>query len=128
MSFEDQEGIKSIVEGMIHHSWPSHLKPIPANFPRMNYKDAIKVYGSDKPDIRFDEFVSEFGLFRTFFEFVSVPVQCLQLQEVTDVFEHCDFMPFRKAHSNRSKESIQAVKFSHSSVSMSVDIHFLTSM
>lgn len=93
MSFEDQEGIKSIVEGMIHHSWPSHLKPIPANFPRMDYKDAIRIYGSDKPDIRFDEF----------------------LQEVTDVFEHCDFVPFKKIHSNKPKESIQAVKFPHSS-------------
>lgn len=57
-------------------------------------------------------------------QFVSILLKCLQLQEVTDVFEHCDFVPFKKIHSNKPKESIQAVKFPHSSVSTGFDINF----
>ena len=54
MSFVNQEDILNMFEGLIRHLF-KYVKNIdmPA-FPRMTYADAMKFYGSDKPDTRFD--------------------------------------------------------------------------
>jgi len=54
MSFITQEDILNTFEGMIRHLFKT-VKGIdlPA-FPRMTYADAMKYYGNDKPDTRFD--------------------------------------------------------------------------
>lgn len=53
MSFVEQEDILSTFEGLVRHLF-REVKgiEIPA-MARMTYADAIKLYGSDKPDIRF---------------------------------------------------------------------------
>ncbi len=58
MSFITQEDILQMFEGMVKHLFKS-LKGIDlAQVPRMTYADAMRLYGSDKPDIRFGmEFV-----------------------------------------------------------------------
>jgi aspartyl-tRNA synthetase len=58
MSFITQEDILNVFEGMTRHLF-NHVKGIELNdFPRMEYADAMRLYGSDKPDIRFGmEFV-----------------------------------------------------------------------
>ena len=54
MSFVDQEDILNTFEGLTKHLFKS-LKGIEVpDFPRISYADAMKYYGSDKPDIRFD--------------------------------------------------------------------------
>jgi len=58
MAFITQEDILHIFEGMTRHLFKTvkdiHFGP----FPRMHYADAMRKYGSDKPDIRFGmEFV-----------------------------------------------------------------------
>lgn len=54
MSFVEQEDILQIFEGMSHHIFKS-LKGIDLpKFPRISWADAMKYYGSDKPDTRFD--------------------------------------------------------------------------
>jgi len=55
MSFVDQEDVLNIFEGMAKHLFKA-IKgvEIQGDFPRMVYADAMKYYGSDKPDIRFD--------------------------------------------------------------------------
>ena len=54
MSFVEQEDILNIFEGMAKHVF-SNVKNVKLeDFPRMPYSDAMKYYGSDKPDIRFD--------------------------------------------------------------------------
>jgi aspartyl-tRNA synthetase len=58
MAFITQEDILNIFEGLTHHLFKT-VKGInlPA-IPRMQYADAMRLYGSDKPDIRFGmEFV-----------------------------------------------------------------------
>tara|TARA_B110000196_G_scaffold108282_1_gene93794 strand:+ start:1146 stop:2888 length:1743 start_codon:yes stop_codon:yes gene_type:complete len=54
MSFIDQEDILNTFEGLTKHL----LKKIKGikitDFPRITYDDAIMLYGTDKPDIRFD--------------------------------------------------------------------------
>ena len=54
MSFVDQEDILNTFEGLTKHLFKT-LKGIEVpDFPRITYADAMKYYGSDKPDIRFD--------------------------------------------------------------------------
>ncbi len=54
MSFVEQEDILQTFEGMSRHLFKTILGiDIPA-LPRMTWADAMKYYGSDKPDTRFD--------------------------------------------------------------------------
>jgi aspartyl-tRNA synthetase len=54
MSFVEQEDILNNFEGLTKHLF-STLRGVEFNesFPRMSYADAMRLYGSDKPDIRF---------------------------------------------------------------------------
>jgi aspartyl-tRNA synthetase len=54
MSFIEQEDILDMFEGLTKYLF-KEIKGIQlGKFPRMYYEDAMKYYGSDKPDIRFD--------------------------------------------------------------------------
>ncbi|XP_074545720.1 aspartate--tRNA ligase, mitochondrial [Halichoeres trimaculatus] len=53
MSFVDQAGILSLVEGLIQSSWPAEKGPINVPFQTMTYEEAMRDYGVDKPDTRF---------------------------------------------------------------------------
>jgi aspartyl-tRNA synthetase len=55
MSFVEQEDVLQTFEGMTKHLF-KYIKNLDFNepFPRMTYADAMKYYGSDKPDIRFE--------------------------------------------------------------------------
>lgn len=54
MSFVEQEDVIETFEGLIKHIF-KYVKGIDftAPFPRMTWHDAMRLYGSDKPDIRF---------------------------------------------------------------------------
>ena len=55
MSFVEQEDILQIFEAMAKHLFKSILGiDFPEPFQRMTWQDAMKYYGSDKPDLRFD--------------------------------------------------------------------------
>ena len=74
MSFVEQEDVISLFEGMAKHLFKT-IRGVELNepFPRMAWSDAMRLYGSDKPDTRFGmEFVElmdvlkgtgEFGVF-----------------------------------------------------------------
>jgi len=74
MSFVDRDDILALIEGLMAHCVKEVLgKQLSTPFPRMSYAEAMKRYGSDKPDIRFGmEIVdisdvvkdSGFGVFR----------------------------------------------------------------
>jgi aspartyl-tRNA synthetase len=54
MSFVEQNDVLETFEGLIRHLFQSVKKTdIPGAFTRMSFADAMKYYGSDKPDIRF---------------------------------------------------------------------------
>jgi aspartyl-tRNA synthetase len=58
MSFVHQEDILNTFEGLTKHLFKKMLDVELNDFPRMLYDDAMRLYGSDKPDIRFGmEFV-----------------------------------------------------------------------
>tara|TARA_Y100000385_G_scaffold284967_1_gene343974 strand:+ start:851 stop:2599 length:1749 start_codon:yes stop_codon:yes gene_type:complete len=55
MSFVEQEDVLQTFEGMIKHLFTSILNvSFKDSFPRITYSDAMELYGSDKPDIRFE--------------------------------------------------------------------------
>ncbi len=76
MAFVDQEDVISTFEGLTKHLFKT-LKgiEIEEEFPRMSYADAMKYYGSDKPDIRFD----------------------MKFVEIKDLTEGADFVVFDSA-------------------------------
>jgi aspartyl-tRNA synthetase len=72
-SFLDQTEIQRLMEGLIHHLFKQVLGvELPSPMPRMSYAEAMRRYGSDKPDLR-------------------VP---LELVDVADLVKGCDFKVF----------------------------------
>tara|TARA_B100000902_G_scaffold399796_1_gene472582 strand:+ start:435 stop:2180 length:1746 start_codon:yes stop_codon:yes gene_type:complete len=53
MSFVDQEDILNMFEGLTRHLLKEIKNIDLSSFPRITYDQAIQMYGSDKPDIRF---------------------------------------------------------------------------
>uniref|UniRef100_A0A8D2ZFE0 Aminoacyl-transfer RNA synthetases class-II family profile domain-containing protein n=1 Tax=Scophthalmus maximus TaxID=52904 RepID=A0A8D2ZFE0_SCOMX len=54
MSFVDQAAIMSLVEGLLQYSWPAGTGQIKVPFQTMTYEEAMRDYGVDKPDTRFN--------------------------------------------------------------------------
>src|SRR5580700_4103614 len=72
-SFLDQAQIQHVMEGLVHHLFKQVLGvELPSPMPRMSYAEAMRRYGSDKPDLR-------------------VP---LELVDVADLVKGCDFKVF----------------------------------
>lgn len=53
MSFATPEQIYTLVEGLFVRVFKLIDVELPSKFPRLAYRDAINIYGSDKPDLRF---------------------------------------------------------------------------
>jgi aspartyl-tRNA synthetase len=78
-SFLSQDEIMAIMEGLVRELFSSVLKQaLPDPFPRMSYAEAMRRYGSDKPDLR-------------------VP---LELVDVADLVKDCDFKVFAQPASS----------------------------
>ena len=72
MSFVDQEDVMEMFEGLTKHLFKTMKGLDLPTFPRMTYDDAMRLYGSDKPDTRFD----------------------MQFVEIKDLTEGKDFVVF----------------------------------
>ncbi len=79
MSFVTEEDIFKLVEGMFKQLF-KNIKNIdlPNVFPRIKYVDAINMYGSDKPDTRFE----------------------MLINDLTSIFKNTNFTPFQKEEVN----------------------------
>lgn len=53
MAFIEQEDILNLFEGLVRHMFKNVKDLNIQDFPRMQYDDAMRLYGSDKPDTRF---------------------------------------------------------------------------
>ena len=61
MSFIEQEDIINLGTNLIKELWKQVLAiELPDTFPILTYDDAMELYGSDKPDIRFENKLVEF--------------------------------------------------------------------
>ena len=73
MSFVNREDVLNLIEGLMGHIFKETMGvSLPAKFNRISYDDAIDLYGSDKPELRFDmkmqdgTFLAELGTFQAF--------------------------------------------------------------
>ncbi|MGP5930236.1 aspartate--tRNA ligase [Corynebacterium glyciniphilum] len=73
MSFVDQEDVIALAEEILAAVWKQIGYEISAPIPRITYADAMRRYGSDKPDLRFD----------------------IEITECTEFFENTSFRVFR---------------------------------
>jgi len=54
MSFASRDDLFGVLEGCMQAVWRACLgEELPVPFPRLNYDEAMRRYGSDKPDLRF---------------------------------------------------------------------------
>ena len=62
MAFVERDDVLETFEGMAKHLFKEILgEEFHDPFPRMSYEDAMRLYGSDKPDLRFDMRFVELG-------------------------------------------------------------------
>ena len=55
MSFVDEEVVFSSMEGLTRHIFKSVINiDLPEKFPRLTYSESMEIYGTDKPDTRFE--------------------------------------------------------------------------
>ena len=73
MSFVDQDDVIALAEEILVALWKLIGYEISTPIPRMTYADAMRLYGSDKPDLRFD----------------------IQIVECTDFFANTSFRVFQ---------------------------------
>ena len=76
MSFIDQEVIIALAEEILVNLWKLIGYEITTPIPRMTYADAMRLYGSDKPDLRFD----------------------IQIVECTEFFQNTPFRVFQNPY------------------------------
>ena len=88
MSFCDQEDVIAVGEKLIHSVFKNCGFDIPEKFNRMSYSDAMELYGSDKPDMRYD----------------------LKMVDVMDIFARCDNEIFSNIAKDSKKNRIKALK------------------
>jgi aspartyl-tRNA synthetase len=73
MSFANQEMVYRVIEGTFRHVFRLIDVELPEQFPRITYAEALRRYGSDKPDLRFE----------------------MELVDLSDELRETDFAPFR---------------------------------
>jgi aspartyl-tRNA synthetase len=76
MSFVEQDDVIELMEEVIRAMWATIGVDVVTPIPRMTYADAMRLYGSDKPDLRFG----------------------LELVEATDYFKETPFRVFQSEY------------------------------
>ncbi len=89
MSFVDEDDVINVTEGLIAYVF-KEIKNIDIKLPlkRMKYDDAINLYGSDKPDLRFD----------------------MKINDITDIFKNTEFTIFKDTIDNNGIINCLVVK------------------
>lgn len=88
MSFANQEMAYREIEGMFGHVFKLIGVELPAQWPRMTYAEAMRRYGSDKPDLRFD----------------------MELVDLSSELTGTDFAPFASVLENKGEIKCITVK------------------
>lgn len=81
MSFANQEMVYRVIEGMFTSVLRLIGVELPNPFPRMTYAEALRRYGSDKPDLRFE----------------------MELVDLSENFKGTDFAPFATVLENKGE-------------------------
>lgn len=89
MSFVEENDVMDITERLVANVF-KEVKDIDVKLPleKMKYDDAIRDYGSDKPDLRFD----------------------MKIEDITDIFKDTEFSMFRSVLDNKGVINALVVK------------------
>ncbi len=89
MSFVNEDDVMNLAEGLVKEIFKK-IKGIDIKLPlrRMKYVDAIRDYGSDKPDLRYD----------------------MKIRDITDIFGNTDFSVFKSIISDKGIINCLVVK------------------
>ena len=99
MSFVNEEDVMNLTEGLLSKIFKD-VKGIELTrpFPRMTYKKAMDMYGSDKPDTRFEMKImniteafknTDFGVFKSVIEANGI-INCLVVKNAADAYSRKD--------------------------------------
>lgn len=88
MSFANQEMVYRVIEGMFTSVLRLINVELPNPFPRMTYAEAMRRYGSDKPDLRFE----------------------MELQDLSETLKTTNFAPFQTILENKGEIKAIVVK------------------
>lgn len=88
MSFANQEMVYRVIEGMFTSVLRLINVELPNPFPRTTYAEAMRRYGSDKPDLRFE----------------------MELQDLSETLKNTDFAPFQTILENKGEIKAIVVK------------------
>jgi aspartyl-tRNA synthetase len=88
LSFANREMIYRLMEGVFNHVFRLIDVDLPEVWPRMTYAEAMRRYGSDKPDVRFE----------------------MELVDLSDALRDTDFAPFADAIANKGEVACIVVK------------------
>ncbi len=89
MSFVRQEDVQSVIEGLMVELVPLVGQTATAPFLRLPFRDAMELYGSDKPDLRCT----------------------LRIQDATPLFAQSEFNLFRAASDSHGQRRVRALFF-----------------
>jgi aspartyl-tRNA synthetase len=88
LSFANQEIVYRLLENLYGHVFKLIDVELPEKFPRMTYREAMRRYGSDKPDLRFE----------------------MELQDLSDNLQGTDFAPFASVLEKKGEIKCLVVK------------------
>jgi aspartyl-tRNA synthetase len=88
MSFANEEMVFRTLEGVIGEVFSLVTNDFPAKFPRMTYREAMRRFGVDKPDLRFE----------------------MELQDLTENLRDTDFAPFASVLENKGEIKVIVAK------------------
>lgn len=98
MSFVEEEDVWAIVEGLMQTIFKQTKNIDLDRFARMTYKEAMEMYGSDKPDTRFELFLNdisnvftntEFSVFKTILNEHGI-INAIKVEDAADKFSRKD--------------------------------------
>ena len=113
MSFPQQEQIYQVIEPLIYGVCEAAGKTIEKNIPRITFNDAMRSYGSDKPDLRLPPFHCVEDLFAgTDFKSEDLPVVAIHLPNVGPLSrkERDDLKPLGQERGLRVFEDIKRLE------------------
>ena len=79
MSFVEREDVLKVIEDLLNKVFKDTISYDLGKFKRISYKDAIELYGSDKPDMRFDLLLKDISFISSkgFEAYKDKAVKCL---------------------------------------------------
>lgn len=120
MSFVDEEDIYNLVSNLMKEIFKK-LKNIEiTEFPRMKYVDAIRDYGSDKPDLRFDMKIIDLKDIINV-EILKDEVNCLVLKNLADKYSRKNIDKLNELFKTYTDNRLLNLKIENNEVKTSFD-------